>query len=98
MSGTIFRRKIVLLLLVAVLAAAATGAAEPLRAASVRGGSQATPDLAVRFWHWLTGVWVEAGCILDPNGRCIPGPGEGSTSTHQGDEGCIIDPNGRCGS
>jgi hypothetical protein len=29
----------------------------------------------------------DAGCIADPNGRCIPAP--------QTDEGCIADPDGR---
>jgi len=38
---------------------------------------------------WLANLWAEAGCILDPSGRCLPaGP--------KAENGCIIDPNGRC--
>lgn len=36
---------------------------------------------------WWTGLWDEAGCIIDPGG-C---PAESGT-----DEGCGLDPGGRC--
>lgn len=35
---------------------------------------------------WWTGLWEEAGCGLDPGGRCVPALSQ--------DEGCIIDPGG----
>jgi len=38
------------------------------------------------LWDWWTGLWADAGCIIDPGGRCAPAPSQ--------DEGCIIDPNG----
>jgi hypothetical protein len=50
-------------------------------------------DLLGRLWSALTGIWAEAGCILDPHGGCgtsAPVPGT--------DAGCIIDPNGGCAS
>ncbi|HEX7186379.1 MAG TPA: hypothetical protein VF756_31445 [Thermoanaerobaculia bacterium] len=39
------------------------------------------------LWGWLTYLWAEAGCIIDPNG----------CADTQGDEGCIIDPDGCAG-
>lgn len=41
-------------------------------------------DLLNRLWETLTGIWAEAGCILDPHGGCGTTP----------DAGCILDPNG----
>lgn len=38
------------------------------------------------FWGWWAGLWADAGCIIDPGGRCTPAPSQ--------DAGCIIDPNG----
>lgn len=98
MSGTKFRRKAVLLLFAALLAISAAAFAEPSRATPARGETRATLDLAGRFWHWLTGLWAEEGCILDPDGRCTPGPRDGASSTNHGNAGCILDPNGICGS
>jgi hypothetical protein len=43
--------------------------------------------LALFPFAWWTGLWEEAGCIIDPGG-CPAGPGT--------DEGCGIDPSGRC--
>ena len=95
MAGTPLRRRIVLLLLVMVLTTI-TGAwaAEPLR--STPGTNPVALDLAGRLWRWLTGLWNEAGCQLDPDGRCITPPGGGSGSSTQVDAGCHIDPNGIC--
>lgn len=44
-------------------------------------------DLLNRLWVTLTGIWAEAGCIIDPHGGCGTTP----------DAGCILDPNGGCG-
>lgn len=46
------------------------------------------PPLLTQVWTLLTSIWSEAGCIMDPDGRCAPAP--------QADEGCIMDPNGGC--
>lgn len=48
-------------------------------------------DLLDRLWGALTGIWAEAGCIIDPNGGCTPVSAAPGT-----DEGCILDPNGGC--
>lgn len=48
------------------------------------------------FWNLLDSLWDasangDAGCIWDPNGRCLPAPEPHS------DAGCIWDPDGlRC--
>ena len=94
MAGTPLRRKIVLLLLATVLTASGAWAAEPLRSAP--GADPVALDLAGRLWRWLTGLWNEAGCELDPDGRCITPPNGGPGSTSQADAGCELDPNGRC--
>ncbi len=66
-----------------------------------------------RFTDWLevlTRLWVDSGCIVDPNGGCRNGNGalpreEGCGIDSGGKcaatpiwapEGCIIDPGGRC--
>lgn len=62
-------------------------------------------DLLNRLWGTLTGIWAEAGCIIDPHGGCGATPDEGcildphggcgtSPTPARSDEGCIIDPNG----
>ena len=49
------------------------------------------PSLA-GAWSLLASIWsassTDAGCGLDPSGRCSSAP--------QPDEGCGLDPNGRC--
>jgi hypothetical protein len=70
------------------------------------------PDAVTRFWSLLSSLWAEAGCILDPNGGCLPDQTpqpllpqtdggciidpSGGCSRPQPDEGCILDPSGRC--
>ena len=78
-------------LLVPWVASAASRSPAELRTAS--------PALEQRFWNLLTGLWAEAGCIIDPNG----GSCAGAQSTAPAppaflDEGCGLDPSGRCGS
>ena len=55
-------------------------------------------DLAGRLWRFLTRVWHETGCRIDPSGVCLPGTGDAPTATTQSDTGCMIDPDGRCAS
>jgi hypothetical protein len=77
-------RFVFIVLLLAVLVQPAWGASpggQPLRAAG----------LLDRLWSAMTGIWAEAGCIIDPNGGCAPTPTAPGT-----DEGCIADPNGGC--
>ncbi len=44
-------------------------------------------DAFTRLWSLLTSLWSEAGCQLDPDGKCAP---------NLPDAGCEADPNGRC--
>jgi hypothetical protein len=44
------------------------------------------------LWDLVSSLWAapaQAGCGLDPNGRCLP-------QQPQLDAGCGMDPNGRC--
>jgi hypothetical protein len=62
------------------------------------------PSAFTRFWSLLTGLWADAGCIIDPHGcMSLPQPDEGCildphgcTSLPHPDEGCGIDPHGGC--
>ncbi|HEX5715102.1 MAG TPA: hypothetical protein VF179_03015 [Thermoanaerobaculia bacterium] len=46
------------------------------------------PSVLDQVWSLLTAAWSDAGCIMDPDGRCAPAP--------RTDEGCGMDPSGRC--
>jgi hypothetical protein len=45
-------------------------------------------------WHRFVGLWLKAGCTINPLGQCHSIPGTQS----QSDSGCGIDPLGRCSS
>ncbi len=83
-------RRVVVLLLILTVAA-------PLAAAPIHGSDPARFEAAApiaSLWSWLSHVWAENGCMIDPHGRCLPGavpaPPAGA------DNGCMIDPGGRC--
>lgn len=44
------------------------------------------PAFLSQVWSLLTSIWSEAGCGMDPDGKCLPAP--------QTDAGCGMDPNG----
>lgn len=71
-------RRLALGLLVVLLALPATPAgAVPFDTGALLG----------KLRRFLSFVWAENGCELEPNGRC------GAAATPNG---CIIEPNGRC--
>jgi hypothetical protein len=73
------------LLLALTLAAAAPGfAAQPRGAAPAARPTSALASLR----GFLVSLWNDAGCLIDPLGRCL-------TRT-AADEGCLMDPLGRC--
>ncbi len=73
------------LLLALTLAAAVPGFAAPPRGAL----PPARPASALASLRgFLVSLWNDAGCLLDPLGRCV-------TRT-AADEGCLMDPFGRC--
>jgi hypothetical protein len=88
-----FRRKVILFLLLAIVALPWASAAGPLPE-GVRPAKAAAPalDLLSRFWSFLTSVWSDTGCMIDPSGGCAPQPQEAP------DTGCHIDPSGGCSS
>ncbi len=89
MSRSSLWRVVFVFVLVVVLAAPAARAAGRAPAEGAR-----TPwDFLGQVWGLLEHIWAEHGCVIDPNGRCLPDPG---TSSLTGDNGCILDPDGRC--
>lgn len=102
----ILRRAAVLILLGLTLGTPWAGAS-PLRPAGA--SSQHFLDY---LGGLFTTLWLKGGCIMDPLGRCTPGPQPqnvdgGCTMDPLGrcapgaqvrsiDEGCTMDPNGRC--
>ena len=97
MASTSFRCKIVLLLLLAVLAAPWASAAGRLTTIPWPAVASApTPfDVLSSAWRFLTRLWSEEGCRIDPSGACVPGSAQPLPAPRTG-EGCRIDPNGAC--
>lgn len=46
------------------------------------------PAALSQVWTLLTSIWSEAGCRMDPDGKCLP---ETQTTA-----GCRMDPSGGC--
>ena len=82
-----YRRSFAALVLMLTLAASGAAFAAPHRSTAA-GHHAASAGLLGTLPGWLAHLWAEAGCILDPDGRC-------ATAPHT-DEGCILDPSGRC--
>ncbi|HEX4963087.1 MAG TPA: hypothetical protein VF173_19810 [Thermoanaerobaculia bacterium] len=97
MASASFRRKTVLLLLLAVLAAPwASAASRPAAQLGPAGSSAPAPlDLFSSAWRFLTHLWSEEGCRIDPSGACMPQSAQPLTAPRT-NEGCRIDPNGAC--
>ena len=66
-------------------------AVPPLQAAEPSGPSFSWSFLA-RTWGFVTSVWGDNGCEVDPNGRCL----SDQHSVVAVDNGCEVDPSGRC--
>lgn len=79
-------RRIAVAFLLAVFLVAPWAAAEPR---DDRGA--ASPQLLAQLWSWLSTLWSEEGCMLDPDGRCGGAPAPAHL-----DEGCMLDPSGGC--
>lgn len=88
MRSVSLRVKIAVLVLAVTLAvpwgAAAAPAAEP-------------PDLLGRLWLFITSLWGNTGCHLDPSGICGAAVTVEPPATSHGDSGCHLDPHGICG-
>ena len=73
-----------------------------LIAFSLAASLAAAPPALLDF---LSSLWSETGCMIDPDGCAAPRADEGCRIDPSGgcikersDEGCHIDPNGRCSS
>ena len=90
MSHNTFRRLVIVLALSAFLGTPLASLAAPHRAVPERAELR-LDELSPLTWLWslLERAWEKDGCLIDPNGRCLPGP----VTTKNG---CVIDPNGRC--
>lgn len=77
-------RTVFALVLAAFLVAAPAAQARPLFDDS---------SVLARIWSLVTGFWSKNGCIVDPDGYCIPGTGEGDPAI---ENGCRLDPDGQC--
>jgi hypothetical protein len=80
-----FSRKVVVLVLFAILAL-------PWVSAAAQEEVRPAANLFEQVWSFLTSLWSEEGCHIDPSGNCKPEP----LPTNDIDEGCRIDPNGGC--
>ena len=81
-----FSRKVALLVLFAILALPWVSAADP------RQEEASTSSVFEQVWSFLTSLWSESGCHIDPNGECAPKP----QPMDDTDTGCHIDPSGGC--
>jgi hypothetical protein len=79
-----------LLVFILLLATPVAQAAEPGAHKSPAVGI--VPDVFAQAWNFLTRVWANNGCRLDPDGRCLPE----QSATAEADNGCRLDPNGGC--
>ena len=70
--------------------------ATPVAQAAERGAHNRPvsplPGLFDQAWEFLTRIWANNGCRLDPDGRCVPA----QNATPEADNGCRIDPSGGC--
>ena len=83
------RFRFIVLLLSLTLLATSGFAAEPRSAARPAPPRSTWVDtLAQSFGGFLKSLWSDAGCIIDPLGRCATQP--------KMDNGCRIDPLGGC--
>ncbi len=55
---------------------------------------RALPDLFARGWSFLSALWAEVGCSIDPAGACLT---SGAPAPILSEGGCSLDPNGACG-
>lgn len=105
-------KAVLLLVLCMVLAVPPLQAADPGLHTRHDSPGSALWEFLARMWTHLTRVWAANGCLIDPDGRCLPNTTavtnngcwidpDGrclSSATAEADNGCWIDPSGRCNS
>lgn len=92
MSHSIVRRLVVVLVLSALLGSPATSlAASRSHSAARHPRAQVAAQTPLsRLWNALVSGWEKAGCLIDPNGSCLP------NSQENIDNGCGLEPYGKC--
>lgn len=91
MSGLTFRKIIAALVLTVALGNPGLSEAD---SAAPGDSAQATISIAAVFngaWTFLSTLWRDEGCGLDPSGYCLP-----EEETPKSDAGCGLDPSGHC--
>jgi hypothetical protein len=97
MNRTFLSRAVLLLVLILLLGVSSAQAAEPRPSTSPAHGVSsglAAWGFVAQAWDFLTGIWANNGCGLEPDGRCLPDQGTAA----EADNGCGLEPSGRCGS
>jgi hypothetical protein len=74
----------------AAAAATHSSAAAPAPSASAGVGFSA------RLRTWLGAIFPDLGCLIDPNGKCVPASTAPRGRVVSPDLGCGIDPSGKC--
>lgn len=77
-------------LLIAVFLFSASGPVLAAEGARLEAESHAID----RLLDWLSTLWGDVGCIVDPSGQCGDASETGENSGEGLDVGCIVDPNG----
>ena len=91
MSRIPFIRRLAALTIVLALALPWTAAAAP----HAPGRLAAAESSLARLWSWLTSLWGDNGCGIDPDGSgCVSRAGASSAPPPSPDNGCGLDPNG----
>ena len=83
------RRTAVFVLLAALLLVPGAASAAP---------RSASPSFLPQLWSLLAALCPDAGCLIDPSGRCKGTLAAAPALPASADEGCLIDPSGRCAS
>lgn len=92
MTRSAFSRILLTALLVLVLTVPSVLAGEPGSSPNRGAAGVSLVDLLGRAWGGLVSLWMENGCILDPDGRCAAGQAAAPAQ----DNGCGADPDGGC--
>jgi len=94
MSRSCFRRLAAFVLILALAAPWAVAGEPRLRSLPRAAAEPAAAGFFTTLWGLMTALWSDAGCHLDPFGRCLDDLG--GTASGQADNGCRADPFGRC--
>jgi hypothetical protein len=93
MSQIIRRTVVGLVVGLCLLTPLASAAQRPQQTRIERFSLPEPSELFAGAWRLLSRIWSKEGCMIDPNGICVPEPSAGTTTS---DNGCGLDPHGGC--